>query len=128
MAIPPLHFLPAQGTIQDAEARQGLAWREGLPTLNTCHASTAAVARARHRRYGGLRCRGGQSMGLAAFLPLFLTAGVEWVEAFTIVLAVSLTIGWTAALGAAAAALGTLAALAALTGGALSAGLNVQAI
>jgi uncharacterized membrane protein len=67
-------------------------------------------------------------MDWPAFLPLFLTAGVEWVEAFTIVLAVSLTIGWGAALGAAAAGLGTLAALTALTGGALSAGLNVQAI
>src|SRR4051794_33518822 len=67
-------------------------------------------------------------MDWPAFLPLFLTAGVEWVEAFTIVLAVSLTIGWAAALGAAASGLGTLALLTVLTGGALSAGLNVQAI
>ena len=67
-------------------------------------------------------------MDWAAFLPLFLTAGVEWVEAFTIVLAVSLTIGWAASLGAAAAGLGTLALLTVATGGALSAGLNVQAI
>lgn len=67
-------------------------------------------------------------MDWAAFLPLFLTAGVEWVEAFTIVLAVSLTIGWGASLGAAAAGLGTLALLTVATGGALSAGLNVQAI
>nr|WP_294520740.1 hypothetical protein [uncultured Rhodopila sp.] len=67
-------------------------------------------------------------MDWAAFLPLFLTAGVEWVEAFTIVLAVSLTIGWGASLGAAAAGLGTLAVLTAITGGALSSGLNVQAI
>ncbi|PPQ34955.1 COG4280 domain-containing protein [Rhodopila globiformis] len=67
-------------------------------------------------------------MDWPAFLPLFLTAGVEWVEAFTIVLAVSLTIGWAAALGAAAAGLGTLAVLTVATGGALSAGLNMQAI
>jgi uncharacterized membrane protein len=50
------------------------------------------------------------------------------VEAFTIVLAVSLTIGWAASLGAAASGLGTLAVLTAVTGGALSAGLNVHAI
>jgi uncharacterized membrane protein len=67
-------------------------------------------------------------MDWPAFLPLFLTAGVEWVEAFTIVLAVSLTIGWAASLGAAASGLGTLAVLTAVTGGALSAGLNVHAI
>ena len=67
-------------------------------------------------------------MDWPAFLPLFLTAGVEWVEAFTIVLAVSLTIGWGASLGAAAAGLGTLAALTALTGGTLSLGLNLHAI
>ena len=28
--------------------------------------------------------------------PAFLTAAVEWVEAFTILLAVSLSIGWRA--------------------------------
>jgi uncharacterized membrane protein len=67
-------------------------------------------------------------MDWPAFLPLFLTASVEWVEAFTIVLAVSLTIGWAAALGAAAAGLGTLAVLTALTGGALSLGLNLHVI
>jgi uncharacterized membrane protein len=67
-------------------------------------------------------------MDWPAFLPLFLTAGVEWVEAFTIVLAVSLTIGWVASLGAAAAGLGTLALLTAATGGALSLGLNLHAI
>jgi hypothetical protein len=33
-------------------------------------------------------------MDYPAFVPPFLAAGVEWVEAFTIVLAVSLTIGW----------------------------------
>ena len=31
------------------------------------------------------------------FVPTFLAAAVEWVEAFTIVLAVSLSIGWRAA-------------------------------
>ena len=67
-------------------------------------------------------------MDWPAFLPLFLTASVEWVEAFTIVLAVSLTIGWTASLGAAAAGLATLAVLTAVTGGALSLGLNLHAI
>jgi uncharacterized membrane protein len=67
-------------------------------------------------------------MDWPAFLPLFLTASVEWVEAFTIVLAVSLAIGWPAALGAAAAGLGTLALLTAVTGGALSLGLNLHAI
>jgi uncharacterized membrane protein len=67
-------------------------------------------------------------MDWPAFLPLFLTASVEWVEAFTIVLAVSLTIGWGASLGAAAAGLGTLAVLTALTGGALSLGLDLHAI
>jgi uncharacterized membrane protein len=61
-----------------------------------------------------------------SFAPLFLAATVEWVEAFTIVLAVSLTIGWGASVGAAAAGLGTLAALTAVTGGALSLGLNLQ--
>jgi uncharacterized membrane protein len=63
-----------------------------------------------------------------AFLPLFLTASVEWVEAFTIVLAVSLTIGWAASLGAAAAGFATLAALTAVTGGALSLGLNLHVL
>jgi uncharacterized membrane protein len=67
-------------------------------------------------------------MDWPAFLPLFLTASVEWVEAFTIVLAVSLTIGWGASLGAAAAGLTTLAALTAVTSGSLSLGLNLQAI
>jgi Ca2+/H+ antiporter, TMEM165/GDT1 family len=55
-------------------------------------------------------------MAWTIFLPTFLTATVEWVEAFTIVLAVSLAIGWRASLGAAAAALATLAALTAATG------------
>ena len=67
-------------------------------------------------------------MDWAAFFPLFLTAAVEWVEAFTIVLAVSLTIGWAGALGAGAAGLGTLVLLTGLTGGALSLGLNLHII
>src|SRR5258707_340258 len=60
------------------------------------------------------------------FIPAFLTAAVEWVEAFTIVLAVSLTIGWRAAAGAAPAALGALAAMTAATGGVLGLGLDVR--
>jgi uncharacterized membrane protein len=67
-------------------------------------------------------------MDWPALVPLFLTASVEWVEAFTIVLAVSLTIGWTASLGAAAAGLATLALLTAATGGALSAGVDLRAV
>ncbi len=47
---------------------------------------------------------------------LFLAAAVEWVEAFTIVLAVALAIGWRRAAGAAAAALGLIAALVTVTG------------
>lgn len=55
-------------------------------------------------------------------LPCFLTALVEWVEAFTIVLAVSMSIGWRSALGAALAALCVLAGLTAATGGVLQLG------
>jgi uncharacterized membrane protein len=58
-------------------------------------------------------------------VPTFLAAAVEWVEAFTIVLAVSLTIGWRGAVGAAATALVALAAMTAATGGALSLGLSL---
>jgi uncharacterized membrane protein len=65
-------------------------------------------------------------MSWTIFLPSFLTATVEWVEAFTIVLAVSLTIGWPAALGAAVAALATLAALTAATGGVLQLGVGIE--
>ncbi len=64
-------------------------------------------------------------MSWTIFAPSFLTAAVEWVEAFTIVLAVSLTIGWPAALGAAVAALATLAALTAATGGVLQLGVGL---
>jgi len=59
------------------------------------------------------------------FLPLFLAATVEWVEAFTIVLAVSLTIGWLAAAGAAITGLSTLAVLTVVTGGLLSLGASL---
>lgn len=52
---------------------------------------------------------------------IFLAAAVEWVEAFTIVLAVALTIGWRRATGAAAAALGLIVVLIAVTGVGLSA-------
>ncbi len=57
-------------------------------------------------------------------VPAFLTAAVEWVEAFTIVLAVSLSIGWRAASGAALAALTVLAAMTAITGGVLGLGVR----
>src|ERR1700758_3812961 len=58
--------------------------------------------------------------------PAFLTASVEWVEAFTIVLAVSLSIGWRAAASAAAAALAVLAVMTVATGGVLRIGLGVS--
>ncbi|MFI4988222.1 MAG: hypothetical protein ACHQF3_12350 [Alphaproteobacteria bacterium] len=60
------------------------------------------------------------------FLATFLAAGVEWVEAFTIVLAVSLSIGWRGAAGAALAALALLAAMTAATGGVLGAGVDAS--
>jgi uncharacterized membrane protein len=59
-------------------------------------------------------------------VPAFLTAAVEWVEAFTIVLAVSLSIGWRAAAGAALTALAALAAMTAATGGVLGLGLEIR--
>lgn len=52
---------------------------------------------------------------------IFLAAAVEWVEAFTIVLAVALTIGWRRATGAAASALALIALLIAVTGFGLAA-------
>ena len=58
-------------------------------------------------------------------VPTFLAAAVEWVEAFTIVLAVSLSIGWLAAAGAAATALAVLAAMTVVTGGALRLGVSI---
>lgn len=62
----------------------------------------------------------------AIVVPVFLTAAVEWVEAFTIVLAVSLSIGWRAAIGAAVAALFALAAMTVATGGVLGIGLDIR--
>ncbi|MGH7154596.1 MAG: COG4280 domain-containing protein [Acetobacteraceae bacterium] len=59
-------------------------------------------------------------------VPAFLAAGVEWVEAFTIVLAVSLSIGWRGATGAALTALVALVAMTAITGGALSLGVGLS--
>ena len=52
---------------------------------------------------------------------IFLASAVEWVEAFTIVLAVALTIGWRRATGAAAAALAVVVVLTAVTGAGLEA-------
>jgi uncharacterized membrane protein len=48
---------------------------------------------------------------IGALAATFLTAMVEWVEAYTIVLAVALSIGWRRALGAALAAIAVLALL-----------------
>ena len=48
---------------------------------------------------------------MGALIATYLTATVEWVEAYTIVLAVALSIGWPRALGAAGAALLFLAVL-----------------
>ena len=61
-------------------------------------------------------------------VPSFLTALVEWVEAFTIVLAVSLSIGWRAAIGAAAAGLATLAALTLAAGSVLATGIDIGSV
>ncbi|MGA8010563.1 MAG: High-affinity Fe2+/Pb2+ permease [Thiomonas sp.] len=58
---------------------------------------------------------------LGGMTAIFLASAVEWVEAFTIVLAVALSIGWARAAGAAAVALSVVAALIAVTG----VGLNV---
>ena len=59
-------------------------------------------------------------------IPSFLTALVEWVEAFTIVLAVSLSIGWRAAIGASLAGLATLAVLTLAAGRLLATGISVE--
>ncbi len=58
-------------------------------------------------------------------VPSFLTALVEWVEAFTIVLAVSLSIGWRAAIGASLAGLATLAVLTLAAGRLLAEGVDI---
>ena len=62
------------------------------------------------------------------FLPTFLAATVEWVEAFTIVLAVSLSIGWPRAAGAAATALAALAGMTVVTGGVLRLGIGMDVL
>lgn len=59
------------------------------------------------------------------FVATYLAATVEWVEAFTIVLAVSLSIGWTRASSAAVAALVVLGIMAAATGGVLRLGFEI---
>jgi uncharacterized membrane protein len=59
-------------------------------------------------------------------VPAFFAAAVEWVEAFTVVLAVSLSIGWRAAIGAALVALAALAAMTTATGGVLGLGLDIR--
>lgn len=56
-------------------------------------------------------------------IATWLAATVEWVEAFTIVLAVALSIGWRRALGAAISALILLSVVTLATGGALHSGL-----
>jgi len=58
-------------------------------------------------------------------VPSFLTALVEWVEAFTIVLAVSLSIGWRAAIGASLVGLLTLAVLTLAAGQVLATGIDI---
>lgn len=60
------------------------------------------------------------------FLATYLAASVEWVEAFTIVLAVSMSIGWGRALGAALTAMLLLAVMTIATGGALHLGMDMQ--
>jgi uncharacterized membrane protein len=62
----------------------------------------------------------------AIVVPAFLTAAVEWVEAFTIVLAVALSIGGRAAAGAALAALATLAIMTVASGGVLGLGIDIR--
>ncbi len=58
-------------------------------------------------------------------VPSFFTALVEWVEAFTIVLAVSLSIGWRGGIGAALAGLATLAVLTLVAGRLLATGIDI---
>ncbi|MEJ2479127.1 MAG: hypothetical protein P8Y78_02910 [Acidihalobacter sp.] len=62
----------------------------------------------------------------AVFTAAFLTSTVEWVEAYTIVLAVAVTVGWRSAGSATIAGLATVTALIAMTGGALSLGLDIH--
>lgn len=62
----------------------------------------------------------------AVFSAAFLTSTVEWVEAYTIVLAVAVTVGWRTAGSGALAALATVTALIVATGGALSLGMELR--
>lgn len=61
-------------------------------------------------------------------LPAFLASSVEWVEALTIVLAVSLSIGGRAATGAAASGLACVALMTMLAGGLLRQGAELAVI
>jgi len=60
------------------------------------------------------------------FTAVFLAACVEWVEAFTIVLAVGMTTGWRTALGAALAAMLLLSGFAFTGGGLLMLGAHIS--
>lgn len=62
------------------------------------------------------------------FVATYLAATVEWVEAFTIVLAVSMSIGWARSAGAAASALLVLSVMTVITGGALRLGLAISSL
>jgi len=66
--------------------------------------------------------------GTGVIITSFLTASVEWVEAFTIVLAVALAIGWRRAGTAGLAALMLLAVLAAFGAGAINAIGNLRIV
>lgn len=60
------------------------------------------------------------ALGLESFFVSFAAASVEWVEAFTLVLAAALTVGWRRASEAALAGLAVIAALIVATHGALA--------
>lgn len=60
------------------------------------------------------------------FGAAFLASMVEWVEAYTVVLAVALAVGWRRAGGAAITALLTVSLLIVVTGGALHFGLELR--
>lgn len=62
------------------------------------------------------------------FVPTFMAATVEWVEAFTIVLAVSLSIGWGRAGSAALAALAVLGVMTVVTGGVMQLGIGITTL
>lgn len=66
----------------------------------------------------------GHQWGL--FAAAFLGSMVEWVEAYTIVLAVAITVGWRKASSAAISGLVTIALLVALSGGVMRLGMDLQ--